>query len=584
MKEKCFCFGERRFTARSERTLSDIIIEPVSDENGIKTFRIEITVCDRTGKSDAVIFWDEEPEGITGCWSPCSGRDKHIPQNWYPQCQYSTLTDGAPVIALFDDSSNNYRTFSLSESEKPFELSLWLRNDPGKDTLRIQISVYKNEAPDVDFLSFFLRIDERNLPLASCIKDVSAWWRTFYPSDSRVYGESFAGDKPLFSSWYACFQNPCQTVLERELPYIADLGFKSMIIDDGWSYDGTGDGAYTNCGTWEISKEKFPDMASFVKKAHSYGIKTALWFPVPFVGKNNPDFGRFSGMMLGETMGAGVLDPRFPQVREYIVGNYVNIIKKYGLDGLKLDFLTEFNRPAPDNVTGTDCDTVNEGVTKLLSSIEREVRSLNGDMLIEYRLTYIGPSVIRHCNMLRMSDCAFDLITNRIGTVDLRMFDYPVSVHSDMLLWGADETPENIAVMLLNVMFSVPQISVLTADMDDSRRNVLKNHLAYFTEHRDILLHGEMTVTEPQANYSCVCASDGRMKIAVLYLPRVYAYDTGTADVFNAAPCDGIYIESTGEGVAVCYDIYGAETERIRFGAGVTKLPVPRGGRARLEQ
>ncbi len=584
MEEKLFCFGGRIFTACSEKSLSDINIEPVDESEGLSIYRVEMLISDKTSPCDAVIFWDEKPEGITGYWSPCSGRGRHIPQWWYAQRQYSTLTGSAPLLSLFNGSSENYRTVAVSEAERPFEISTWLRNDPGRDTLRIQLAPFKNEAPAAESFSFFLRIDERPLPLARCIKEVGSWWQNFYPCDGRVYSEDFAGDKPLFSSWYACFQNPEQSVLEKELPIISDLGFKSMIIDDGWSYDGKGDGAYTNCGTWEVARSKFPDMTAFVKKAHSFGIKVALWFPVPFVGKNNPDFKRFDGKMLGEIMGAGVLDPRFPEVREYIVESYVNIIKKHGLDGLKLDFLTDFDRPAPESPAGTDCKTVNEGVTKLLSSIEKEVRSLNPDMLIEYRVSYIGPSIVRHCNMLRMCDCAFDFITNRLGTVDLRLLGYPVSVHSDMLLWSKDETPENIAAMLLNVAFSVPQISVLTAEMNGRQRDVIKNYLTYWTKYRDVFLHGEMTVFDPQANYSCVCAENEDLKIAVLYLPVIFSFNGKSTDVFNACSEDGIFVECETETQAVCYDIYGQKTAEISIGAGAAKLPVARGGKAELRK
>ncbi|MCQ2463880.1 MAG: alpha-galactosidase [Clostridia bacterium] len=582
MLEKHFCFDERVFTVQSDKSLYGIEIKSVSRQDGIKIYSIEMQLLRPEIPCDAVIFWDEQPQGITGCWMPGNGRNRCVPQGWYPQCQYSTLTEGAPVLSLFNGSSENYRTVALSDSERPFEMSFWLKNDPGKDSLRIQISPFKKEAPGVAEYSFFLRIDERRLPLGRCISETSFWWRTFYPSDSRVYSEDFAGDKPLFSSWYACFQNPSQEVLEKELPVISDLGFRSMIIDDGWSYDGNGDGAYTNCGTWEIAKSKFPDMLSFVNKAHEYGIKVALWFPLPFVGKNNPDYRRFADKLLDETMGAGVLDPRYREVREYIVNNYISIIKKYGLDGLKLDFLTDFNRAAPENASGTDCKTVNEGITKLLFSIENEVRSLKSDMLIEYRAFYFGPSVIRRCNMLRMCDCAFDFITNRIGTVDIRMLDYPVSVHSDMLLWSPGETPRNIAVMLLNVLFSVPQISVLTADMNNRQRAVLKNYLSYWTSHRDILLHGTMTVKDPQANYSFVSASNKKLCIAVLYLPCVFVYDCGDTDIFNAGTDENIFIECKTDATAVCYDIYGSRTAEITLQKGLAKLPVAPGEKAEL--
>lgn len=578
MIDKRLTAGKRSFLVRSENTLSDIDILSVSEENGVCLYAIVMRIADKDGAGDAHITWDEPLSGITGFWAPCFNRHRLIPQSWYPQRVYSGLTDGAPIASLFTADSANQRTFALSESERAFELSVWLQNDPGRDTLRVSLHAFKNEAPAADEFTLMLRIDERPIPLADSVRDVSAWWRGFYPAADKTYTENFAGDKPLFSSWYACFQDPRQEVLERELPVIAGLGFGSIIIDDGWSYDGRGDGAYSYCGAWEVSAEKFPDMAGFVKKAHAAGIQTALWFPVPFIGMKNPDYEKFRGMMLADTMGAGVLDPRFPAVREYIVKSYVRILTEYGFDGLKLDFLTDFNRPAQPGREGTDCASVNEGVTKLLDAIEKEVRSLNKDMMIEYRQNYIGPSVIRHCNMLRVGDCAYDFISNRLGTVDLRMLDYPLAVHADMLLWGPDETPENIAVMLLNVLFSVPQISVLSASADEAQRAVLAAYLRYWTAHRELLLHGRMTVTDPQANYTLVSAEDEALRIAVLYAPLVYVFDGKDADLFNAAECNSVYVDSRVGASAVCRDVYGSILSETVVPAGVAKLPVPKGG------
>ncbi len=583
MEQKSFIFGERIFTVSSQKTLSDAQITCVSAENGVLIFKADMTVSDRASVSDALISWDEPLCGVVGFWAPGKGRERHIPQHWYAQTQYSTLTEGAPVASLFTNGTKNFRTFALSEAEKPFEISLWLKNDPGKDTLHVQVRAYKNEAPLTDGFSFLLRIDERSLPFAQSAREVGEWWRIFYPCEQRAYSGGFVGDMPLFSSWYACFQAPRQETLEKELPVIAELGFKSMIIDDGWSYDGSGDGAYSYCGKWEVSREKFPDMRGFVKKAHSFGIRVALWFPLPFVGKLNPDYEKFRGRMLADTMGAGVLDPRYPETRAYIVNSYKRILQKYGFDGLKLDFLTDFNRPVPENnAPGADSETVNEGVEKLLASIEKEVRSLDTDMMIEYREFYIGPSVIRHCNMLRVGDCAFDFITNRIGAVDMRMLGYDLAVHSDMLLWGKNETPENIAVMLLNVLFAVPQISVLTALMTPEQRAVIKNYLSYWTSHRDILLHGKMTVFEPQANYTCVYAENASLRIGVVYVPRVYEFDSTPVDLFNACAQNGVYIDSAVDGIAVCRDIFGNVTNTIPFSAGTTMLPVPVGGMAEI--
>lgn len=41
----------------------------------------------------------------------------------------------------------------------------------------------------------------------------------------------------------------------------------------------------------------------------------------------------------------GVLDPRYPDVREYLIGIYENALQEFDLDGFKLDFIDRFKMP-----------------------------------------------------------------------------------------------------------------------------------------------------------------------------------------------------------------------------------------------
>ena len=77
-------------------------------------------------------------------------------------------------------------------------------------------------------------------------------------------------------------------------------------------------GAYT--GDWEPAPEKVPDMRAHVDRVHAQGMKFLLWYSVPFIGLHSRAWHRFSGMLLEEIerLGAGVLDPRFPEVREFL--------------------------------------------------------------------------------------------------------------------------------------------------------------------------------------------------------------------------------------------------------------------------
>ena len=44
----------------------------------------------------------------------------------------------------------------------------------------------------------------------------------------------------------------------------------------------------------------------------------------------------------------GTLDPRFPEVREYLVQTYERVIGEWGFDGVKLDFIDCFTLGSHD--------------------------------------------------------------------------------------------------------------------------------------------------------------------------------------------------------------------------------------------
>lgn len=433
-----------------------------------------------------------------------------------------------------------------------------------------------------------IRIDERDVPYYESIAAVSKWWRKFYKTDRA---RTTSSELPLYSTWYNYHQNPTQESLEKEIKEMAACGFKSVIIDDGWSYDGTGFGDYRDCGNWKVAKSKFADFGSFVNKLHQQGIKAAVWFPVPFVGYLSEDYKRFQGKILynSEKDQAGVVDPRYPEVRKYIVDVYKDMVNRYDLDGLKLDFIDSFRCEdksllLTEKSPNYDCEEVEEGVIRLLQEISETLTDKKPDFMIEFRQFYVGPAIVRNCNMLRVIDCPFDYVTNRVGIVDLRLMDYDLAVHADMLTWTKDEKIEVSAKMLLNIMFGVPQISVLFQNSSDEQKKLIRNHVDYWYRNRDVILHGTFKAQKPESCYSFVSSESAEKRIAVAYSENVSYFDGKAADIFNAAACDYFYIENlSNRNVLVeSYDCLGNKVDNDILKTSVSKVKVPEGGKILL--
>ena len=550
--------------------------------NGTDEYEIRAVFAPDGGCCALRVRWREPMLGVLGFWSPGAGRSRALHQWWAANTQTSSVADGAPVIALFRQGGRNYCTAALSEAEIKTKLSVCVNDFAERESLDFCAGIFEEEAPPAPEFTFYLRIDGSERNLSDCVGDVSRWWERFYPPQKRPDAAD-ACVSPLYSTWYAFHQHPAQETLEKELPLAEALGFGAMIVDDGWSYAGAGTGDYRYCGEWTADKEKFPDMKAFVQKAKAHGIRTALWVSLPFTGTDETGFERKKDRLLcvDEGMRTGILDARFPETRNEMERICADVCKAYGLSGLKLDFLTDLNRPAPPR-PGMDCNTQTEAIVKLLHSLDGATNAPENERITEFRQYYMGPSAARHCNMLRVCDCAFDVISNRIGTADLRMLGYPLAVHADMLLWARDETPENCAVMLQNVLFAVPQISVPLHSAPDGQLAVIRNHLDYFNAHRELLVFGKLTVYEPEANYAALSAEDENIRVTALYAPREAVFDGKTADVFNATAGETLLLTAKEAGTAVCFDCFGRRVDAFRFAPGAAVIRLGRGGRLRL--
>ena len=193
----------------------------------------------------------------------------------------------------------------------------------------------------------------------------------------------------------------------------------------------------------------------------------------------------------------------------------------------------------------------------------------------------------RFGNMLRVADCAYDARVNRIGTVDLRLLRYPVAVHSDMLFWAPSESVALCAKQLLNILFSVPQISVLLTESTEEQKSLVKAFLDYWTENRGILLHGAFMPLRPEANYPVIIAEGPEKRIAVLHGERYFRVDDMPCDVFADCGGDDLILENASGRTrnADLYDRFGTVFLGRRELAphALVKIPLPPCGLARID-
>jgi len=146
--------------------------------------------------------------------------------------------------------------------------------------------------------------------------------------------------QPIWCAWGYERNFTVKQVLNT-LPEVKKLGFKWVVLDDGWQ---------TAEGDWYLNPKKFPhgdaDMRAFVDRIHAMGLKAKLWF-VPLAADPGTDLLKHhKDMLLLNKDGSRqliswwnsyYLCPAYKPTIEYTRKLIKKILIDWNFDGLKLD-------------------------------------------------------------------------------------------------------------------------------------------------------------------------------------------------------------------------------------------------------
>lgn len=496
----------------------DLNIQLVNEhlEDGLDIVKLKITSEVPTNMPMIALSWQESIVDIHSYWHPTSFRNKGLHADWAGGF-FSKATISAPVSCLFNVKGENRHTCAYSDALHPVNINIGVHEEDG--TFKCQVVLFTEPSKNIQEYEGELRIDTRSLPYHQCLKEVSAWWENMEQYKPAFVPE--AAKEPMYSTWYSFHQEITEDEIEKQCSLAKDIGCETVIVDDGWQTTDNNRG-YAFCGDWKVAKERIKDMKDHVKRVHAMGLKYILWYSVPFVGLYSEAWHKFKDCLLSynEHLKAGVLDPRYPEVREYLISTYENAVKEWDLDGLKLDFVDEFDLPrmGDDKYNEKmDFESVQEAVHCLLSTIMETLRNIKPDFMIEFRQRYIGPYMRQYGNMFRVTDCPNDTITNRIGSMDIRLLCGNTAAHADPLMWNVQDTIENVALQFINTLFAVPQLSMKIDALTETHFKTCKFWLNFWKEHRDVLLQGELTPFHPELNYPLIISSTLKECLIAVY-------------------------------------------------------------------
>ncbi len=525
-KGACFLTGWERELLEGEAEVFRFYLGGQSPRNPAKGTEEEV-----------LLEWSMPYVDMAGIWSPLCGMNRSIDAD-YGRFRESMTARSAPVACLFGEDGGNRCTMAVSETRERIGIRAGVREENSMLILQVRfpVCILKKAAPkEGGSYELDVRMDTGRRPFYHAVQAVAKWWEEECGILPVLTPE--AAREPVYSTWYAYHQNLFAEEIEEECRLAAELGFRTVILDDGWQTDDNNRG-YAFCGDWQVSERRFPDFGEHIRKVHAMGLKYMIWYSVPFLGIHCGKWEEYRDMLLSfddnPLIRAGVLDPRYKKVRDYLADTYERAVRDWDLDGLKLDFVDciveQADSPAYDP-EGMDFESVQEALDCLMRTVYERLSAKSGDIMIEFRQGYIGPNMRRYGNMFRVADCPDSAIRNRVGTVDLRLLSGRTAVHSDPLMWHEDEAPEAAAIQIISSIFSTPQISVKMKALTPEMREMLRFWLGFMGENRALLQEQPICALEPHNLYPVVWTQkDGRAITAVYSGNRILRIPEGVAD------------------------------------------------------
>ena len=509
------------FRINGGSTNAKISVDNQIEKDGIITFDVNLKFDEPTIPEQFSVIFDFPSIDVYSIWSPSLRYDRYIGVTWQPRVSTSRLAQWMPLHELVSADGRNRLAIAISDAKTPTAISTGVHEHTACFECILKFFTIK-VAPLKEYKAT-VRLDLRDIPYYDSIYAVSEWWENECGYKPAPVPD--AAKLPINSLWYSYHQELFADELVKECAASKPLGMDVVIVDDGWQTHDQGRG-YITCGDWKMAPNKFPDMRKFVDDIHALDMKVMLWFTVPFIGIEAKQFEHFKDMTLAlsrVSRNVWVLDPRYKEVRDYLISVYVNAVKEWDLDGLKLDFIDNFvleGRGLEDD-DRRDYVSLEDAIDVLMIDITNALREVKSDILIEFRQMYVGPAIRKYGNMLRVADCPNDCFKNRHNIINLRLTSGKTAVHSDMVMWHYEDSVESAALQLVSIMFSVPQISVRVEKLSAEHKKMLDFYLHFWKENRDTLIDGKLLAANPESGYSIACSEKDGKAIFVSYTDTI---------------------------------------------------------------
>ena len=492
-----------------------------------------------------------------------------------------------PLYAFLDANDGCVLTLAASESKDRVLFRGGTEEGPNSILATFTFNASDAETP-ADAWEVTVRCDARRLAADRAIPAAAAWMRRADPSPD--YPVPDAAFEPIYQTWCAYHREITDAIVEREADEALKLGLGTVLIDDGWQAPRVNGHFY---GEGLPVPRYTDDFAAHVRRLHEKGLKVALWFPMTIFTDDCSIADSFRPQTLYRTSwGPYVWDPRFGDLREYLLGRLETAVRDWKVDGLKLDYGDSWGidyvdkwklAPLGKDLAGRDRADVSDAAQAFVNEMRRRLTAINPDVTIEFRQMYMGIGMLKGCTQMRVQDCPGSQRDIRNGIASLRLTSGPTAVMTDPVQWGRDESDVQVAESILSSIFSVGQYSVRLVDTKPSHKRLLAHWVRFQNDHRAALQHGDFRVQGLTYDAPVLIGETAEERIVGVYVPGFVAA-CGAPDrrviVLNGTGGDAVTVRFDAACTGTRYNPFGEKLDEVVLPAGLSELSLPRGGYA----
>ena len=287
-------------------------------------------------------------------------------------------------------------------------------------------------------------------------------------------------------------------------------------------------------GTTPRTRASSPTWPGWPGRVQEAGLRILLWCaPIFRLGEisGEPFVAEHLFHPQGQEHPEQFLCPRSPRVRAYAARMVGHLLRIYPVDGLKIDFIDPLRELASRPCQAAhehDIDDCGEAVQALLAEMHRSITAVRPDALIEFRMNYSTLATRPFATSHRAQDAPFD--TDHIRRMCTRLRSYildpgagregNVAPHTDPAYWLPEEPVENVARFMASLVTSaVPMLSMDLRALPEEHRRLVRAWLAWYREHRDLLLFGRHRVLGADAHHSLFSVHKGEEALWGIFTP-----------------------------------------------------------------